>query len=143
MNKFAGITAITTTSLAIAASAIGAGVAPKTTTYAVAADAGAALTDAGVFAVEKNDQGKFRMVVDPEYTKIYYPDARKCDDSVIPLSGTEYPISRQGRFEIKDTNADVKVTWKGHWTTKTDLKGTIKISYGGCTDKRGFSGEDS
>ena len=98
----------------------------------------------GVFRVDKID-GKFHMVVDaPQYDAIYYPDAGKCHNFDIGLSGTDYPISAKGRFRIKDTREvegkDLEVDWKGHWTSKTKLAGSIKISYGNCTDKRDFTG---
>jgi hypothetical protein len=127
---------------AIAAPALGAGVKPKTGDYE-ATPQGSSAGGLGVFRVVEID-GKFHMVVDPQYSQIYYPDAGKCHSFDIGVSGTDYPISSKGKFHIEDSRPadghDIDVDWKGHWTSKSKLAGSIKISYKNCTDKRDFTG---
>ena len=143
MRKLARTAGLAAAVFTIAVPALGAGVKPKPDDYEATPKANGTVT-LGVFRVTKDEQAKFHMVVDPQYNGIYYPDAGKCDNFAVGLSGTEYPISNTGRFSINDTREiegkDMEVEWKGHWTAKTKLEGTTKISYGNCTDKRDFTG---
>ena len=55
----------------------------------------------GVFAVAK-ENGKRQIVPTEGYSGIYYPDAGKCDPYDAPLSVASVPISKSGRFKVKD-----------------------------------------
>lgn len=106
----------------------------------------------GEWAVARK-QGKRKMVPSPQYPGgIYYPDAGKCDPYDVPLTDTSVPISSKGRFHVKDKRQvvtqgggtkTITVDWKGRWTTSKRVKGTIKISFKSCTDKRSFTGQYS
>jgi hypothetical protein len=92
--------------------------------------------------------GVRKIVASATYGGIYYPDAGKCDPYNVPLKATSIRISGKGRFHIKentpvDTGHGIKkihVDWAGHWTTSKTVKGTIKLGFKNCTDKRDFTG---
>ena len=96
------------------------------------------------FAVAK-DGGKRKIVPATGLSGIYYPDAAECDPYSVPLSAASVPISKSARFRVKDEypipeGGTVKVDWKGRWTSAKRVKGTIKISFDGCTDTHDWKG---
>ena len=99
------------------------------------------------FGVGKS-KGKRFLTSPSGYSGIYHPDAGKCDPYDVPLSAAKVPVSKSGRFHVKDSYpiADgnktdvIKVDWKGHWTKAILVKGTIKISFKNCTDSRTWTG---
>ena len=119
----------------------------KTGSYIAAPDIGHGTYAQGGWDVIRED-GKRKMVASPQYTGIYYPDAGKCDPYSLPLAATSIKISKKGRFHIKEDTPvttpqgtkTVHVDWAGHWTSSRKLKGTIKLGFKKCTDKRGFTG---
>ena len=88
--------------------------------------------------VVTKDGGKRTMVADPQYGGIYYPDPGKCDHYSLPITATSVPISKSGKFHVKEadpvggTDVVVKVDWKGKWKSATKVTGTIKLASGNC-----------
>jgi hypothetical protein len=89
----------------------------------------------GEWAVAK-DGNKRQIVGSSQYGGIYYPDPGKCDNFDTPLTATSVPISQNGKFHIKETDAvggdTIKVDWKGKWKNATKVAGTIKLANGNC-----------
>ena len=121
---------------------------PKTGDYEGAPKvAGGESYSVSEFGVGK-EKGKLFLTSPSGYSGIYYPDSGKCDPYDVPLSAAKVPISKSGRFHVKDTytvtdgnkTGDIKVDWTGHWTNAIFVNGTIKISFGKCTDSRTWSG---
>jgi hypothetical protein len=98
----------------------------------------------GVWAVDK-DGGKRVMVAAPGYSGIYYPDPGKCDGYDVPISKTSVPLSKNGRFHVKETDTvpgtttDIKVDWKGKWKSATKVVGTIELASGHCHSSDEFT----
>ena len=98
----------------------------------------------GAWTVTK-DGGKRVMVASAQYNGIYYPDPGKCDNYSIPTQATSIPISKAGKFHLKETDAVagtndvVKVDWKGKWKSATKVVGTIKLSNGNCSSSNDFT----
>ena len=98
----------------------------------------------GVWAVTK-DGGKRVMVAATGYNGIYYPDPGKCDEYDLPISKTSVPISKAGKFHVKETDAvpgtttEVKVDWKGKWKSATKVVGTIELASGRCHSSEEFT----
>ena len=92
----------------------------------------------GAFAVI-NEGGKRRIVSSERYAGIYYPDLGKCDSYDVPLVTETIPVSRRGRFSIRERTpvkrGSLRVRWKGHWTKPKRVVGTLEISYKGCSSK--------
>lgn len=119
----------------------------KTGDYVLAIDDQNGGYQQGAFTV-LNEGGKRSFVADDQYSGIYYPDLGKCDDYDVPLTATSVPISKSGRFHVRDEreipDADpIKVDSKGHWTKASRVEGTIKVSSGNCSDKQPWSGARS
>ncbi len=100
----------------------------------------------GEWSVAK-DGGKLQIVPSPAYGAIYYPDPGKCDNYSLPLTTTSIPLSKNGKFHIKESDpvADtvVKVDWKGKWKSATKVVGTIKLANGNCKSSDPFTGQKS
>ena len=92
----------------------------------------------GAFAVV-NEGGKRRIVSSERYEGIYYPDLGKCDSYDVPLVTESIPVSRRGRFSVRERTpvkrGSLRVRWKGHWTKPKRVVGTLQISYRGCSSK--------
>lgn len=136
-------------SLAIACCALGS---LASTAVAVTPSAGnyraepARLTGAfslGLFAVAA--EGSRRWIVSSEsYPGVYYPDAGKCDEHEVPLVTERIPISRRGRFRVRERTpvrkGSILVVWKGTWLTPRRVRGTIRISHRRCDSKIAWVG---
>jgi hypothetical protein len=98
----------------------------------------------GAWMVSK-DGGKRVIVRAPQYNGIYYPDPGKCDNYDLPLAAETVPISKNGKFHVRETdpvpgaNVEVKVDWKGKWKSATKVVGTIKLSSGNCSSSNDFT----
>lgn len=98
----------------------------------------------GAWTVVK-DGGKRQIVASGQYNGIYYPDPGDCDEYDLPLKAASVPISKAGKFHVKETNTpsgtsiDVKVDWKGKWKSATKVVGTIKIASGNCKSSNEFT----
>lgn len=136
-------------SLAIACCALGS---PASTAAAVMPSAGdyraepAKLTGAyslGLFAVAA-DGGRRWIVSSESYPGIYYPDAGRCDDYDVPLVTERIPISRKGRFRVRERTpvrkGSILVVWKGTWVKPRRVTGTIRISHRRCDSKISWVG---
>lgn len=98
----------------------------------------------GLFTVVKED-GKQSIVASEDRTGIYYPDIGKCDNLDLPLSAVSIPVSKTGRFKIKErievTQSDsVTVRWRGHWRKPKRVIGEITIKSEGCTSTEDWKG---
>jgi hypothetical protein len=100
----------------------------------------------GAWMVSK-DGGKRVMVRAPQYNGIYYPDPGKCDSYDLPISAESVPISKDGKFHVKETDPVagtddvVKVDWKGKWKSATKVVGTIKLTSGNCKSSNDFTAQ--
>jgi hypothetical protein len=100
----------------------------------------------GAWTVTK-DGGKLVMVASAQYNGIYYPDPGKCDHYSLPIAATSVPISKAGKFHVKETdpvtgtNDEVKVDWKGKWKSATKVVGTIKLASGNCKTSNDFTAQ--
>lgn len=150
MRKLALLTALAGT-LALTAGAAVAGSgkqAVKVGSYTGAPKIKSGSYSEGEWAVARK-QGKRVMVVAPGFNGIYYPDAGKCDNYSLPITKTEVPIGKKGTFHVKEKTPvvtpqgekKVSVDWRGRWTSATKVKGTIKLGFKRCSDKRGFTGQ--
>lgn len=92
----------------------------------------------GAFAVV-NEGGKRRIVSSELYQGIFYPDLGKCDDYNVPLTAESIPITKKGRFSIRDSypvkGNSVLAVWKGSWRKPNKVVGTLKISFKDCRSK--------
>ncbi len=97
----------------------------------------------GAWTVVK-DGGKREMVASGQYSGVYYPDPGKCDTYNVPILAGSVPISKAGKFHVRDTttppgtSTKIKVDWKGKWKSATRLTGTIKIASGNCKSTNDF-----
>jgi hypothetical protein len=97
--------------------------------------------------VVAKDGGKRVMVASPEFNGIYYPDPGKCDNYSVPLTATSVPISKKGKFHVKETDpvagtdVTIKVDWKGKWKNATSVVGTIKLASGNCKTSNEYTAE--
>ena len=100
----------------------------------------------GAWTVTK-DGGKRVMVASAQYNGIYYPDPGKCDHYDLPLTATSVPISKAGKFHVRETdpvagtNDVVKVDWKGKWKSATKVVGTIQLASGNCKTSNDFTAQ--
>jgi hypothetical protein len=96
----------------------------------------------GGWVVQK-DGGKRVMVASPQYNGIYYPDPGDCDNYSLPITATSVPISKAGKFHVKESdpagNDTITVDWKGKWKSATKVVGTIKLGNGNCHSSDQFS----
>ncbi|MEZ5074917.1 MAG: hypothetical protein R2691_08820 [Solirubrobacterales bacterium] len=97
----------------------------------------------GLFAVTA-DGGRRWIVSSESYPGIYYPDAGRCDDHDVPLVSERIPISRKGRFRVRERTpvgkGSILVVWKGAWVKPRRVTGTIRISYRRCDSKIAWVG---
>ncbi len=100
----------------------------------------------GAFSVV-NEGGKRRIVSSEAVQGIFYPDTGKCDSFNVPLTAESIPISRKGRFSIRDRypvkGDSILAVWKGTWLKPKKVAGTLKIAYRGCTSKIKWVGRRS
>lgn len=101
----------------------------------------------GQFVLLK-DGGAFQMVRDPTNSAIFFPSvADDCNPYDVGLSETSYPVSKAGKFRIKEKlpiagiDDQVSIDWKGHWVDKKHLEGTIKIAFQGCSTTEPYDGK--
>jgi len=98
----------------------------------------------GAWTVVK-DGGKREIVAGGQYNGIYYPDPNECDKYNVPLSASSVPISKRGKFRVKDrltpsgTSTAIEVDWKGKWKSATKVVGTIEIASGDCRSRDDFT----
>ena len=98
----------------------------------------------GAWTVVK-DGNKRQMVASGEYNGVYYPDPNECDNLNVPLSASSVPISKRGKFRVKDrftpsgTSEEIVVDWKGKWKSATKVVGTIEIASGNCRSRNDFT----
>jgi hypothetical protein len=92
----------------------------------------------GAFAVTNNG-GKRRIVSSELLPGIFYPNLGTCDSLDLPLSTESIPISKAGKFSVRDhtavKNDSLLVVWKGHWTKPKKVTGSLTIKYKGCSSK--------
>lgn len=132
---------------AFAFAALGTGIAakrkpPKTGLYTAQPsdlESGASYGE-GSFVLTK-DAGKLVMVRNPAYSAIFFPDVGHCNPYDLGVTEASVAISKRGKFRIKEAlpiagiDEPVALDWKGHWTGRKTVEGTIKVSFKGCTDR--------
>jgi hypothetical protein len=104
----------------------------------------------GIWRVVKHN-GKTKMVSTKKNSGVYFPAAGKCANGNSKLKAKSIPVSQSGRFSIVDTRAipdgsgtsEFVVTWKGRWTSKDDVQGTIRLAFKNCSDERSWTGHRS
>src|SRR5215218_7717525 len=99
----------------------------------------------GKFSVV-NEGGKRRIVATEELSVISYPYVAKCAGALgVPLTTESIPISRKGRFSVRDVTKSngrtMTVVWKGAWYKPNRVEGTLKLTYGGCSSKIDWIGK--
>ena len=96
------------------------------------------LYQVGSFSVV-NEGGKRRIVATEALSAIAYPYQGKCDVFNNPLTAESIPVSKKGRFSIRDKTkvkgGSILVVWKGAWSKPTRVAGTLKIAFKGCSSK--------
>ena len=143
MRRAASIFAVALLALAIAGAAVAAKKPPATGDYVADLDVKGAYQQ-GAWTVVK-EGGKRQMVASGQYNGIYYPDPNECDDFNVPLSAGSVPITRAGKFRVKDRytpaggSGDIVVDWRGKWKSATKVVGTIKIAVGDCRSSDEFT----
>ena len=116
---------------------------PATGPYVADLDAGGSYGQ-GVWTVAK-EHGKRVIVATSGYSGIYYPDPGKCDHYDVPITATSVPISKNGKFHVRETDpvpgtsTEVKVDWKGKWKSATKVTGTIELASGNCHSSNGYT----
>jgi hypothetical protein len=97
----------------------------------------------GRFTVAKL-KGKRAIVPTEEFGAVYYPDANQCETFSTPLVADRIPISKRGRFKIRERTqadaGDMVVTWTGRWTAPRVVAGKIVIRYGDCVSRLRWTG---
>ena len=92
-----------------------------------------------------NEGGKRRIVGTEELSVITYPYVGKCEAFDVPLTTESIPISRKGRFSVRDVSQSngraVTVVWKGAWYKPKKVAGTLKLTYGHCSSKIDWVGK--
>ena len=98
----------------------------------------------GSFSVV-NEGGKRRIVATEQLSVITYPYIGSCEAMGIPLAAESIPISRKGRFSVRDVSKangrTVTVVWKGSWSKPRKVAGTLKLTYGDCSSKLDWVGK--
>ena len=99
----------------------------------------------GKFSVV-NEGGKRRIVATENLSVISYPYVAKCEGALgVPLATESIPISRKGRFSVRDVSKSngrtVTVVWKGAWYKPNRVEGTLKLTYGDCSSKIDWVGK--
>ena len=137
MSRVIGVLAVAVLAFGITAVAVaGKNKPPATGEYVADLDVNGTYGQGGWVVAQ--DGGKRVMVAAPQYNGIYYPDPGKCDNYSLPLTATSVPISKAGKFHVKETDPVpgtddvVKVDWKGKWKNATKVVGTIKLASGNC-----------
>jgi hypothetical protein len=137
MSRVIGVLAVAVLAFGITAVAVaGKNKPPATGEYVADLDVNGTYGQGG-WVVSK-DGGKRAIVASPQYNGIYYPDPGKCDNYSLPITATSVPISKSGKFHVKETDpvagtdVEVKVDWKGKWKSATKVVGTIKLASGNC-----------
>lgn len=97
----------------------------------------------GVFSMVKQG-AKRRIVASERFAGIFYPDAGECDDLDVALSAESIPVSRAGRFHVREKTptdeGSVRVNWKGHWSKPGIVAGAITIRHAGCRSTHRWRG---
>lgn len=111
---------------------------PRTGLYEAAPAKPAGVYQLGTFAVVV-EGGKRRIVAAEGYDGIYYPDAGRCDGYEVPLVTERIPITRRGRFVVRERTpvrkGSLRVVWKGAWKKPGRLTGKLRISHRRCESK--------
>lgn len=116
---------------------------PATGDYTADLDVNGTYSQGGWTVIK--DGGKRQIVASAQYNGIYYPDPGECDDYSLPLTATSIPISKNGKFHVKEsdpvpgTSTVIKVDWKGKWKSATKVVGTIKLANGNCHSSNEFT----
>lgn len=146
MRRVASILAVALTAFGIAEVADGAkNKPPATGDYQADLAINGTYSQGGWTVVKEG--GKRQIVASGQYNGIYYPDPGECDNYSLPLKAASVPISKRGKFHIKETNSpsgtsvEIKVDWKGKWKSATRVVGTIKIASGNCKSSNDFTAE--
>lgn len=149
MNRLIGVFAVVVLAFGITAVAIaGKNKPPATGDYTADLADFTGTYGQGAWTVSK-DGGKRVMVPSSAYNGIYYPDPGKCDKYSLPITATSVPISKAGKFHVKEsdpvtgTDVVVKVDWKGKWKSATKVVGTIKLASGNCKTANDFTAQKS
>jgi hypothetical protein len=144
MRRLASILAVALAALGVAEVADGAkGKPPATGDYQADLDINGTYSQGGWTVVK--EAGKRRIVASGQYNGIYYPDPGECDNYSLPLKAASVPISKSGKFHVKETNSpggtsvEIEVDWKGKWKSATRVVGTIKIASGNCSSSNDFT----
>lgn len=144
MRRLASILAVALAVLGVAEMAVGAkNKPPATGDYQADLDINGTYSQGGWTVVK--DGGKRQIVASGQYNGIYYPDPGECDKYSLPLKAASVPISKSGKFHIKETNTpggtsvEIQVDWKGKWKSATKVVGTIKIASGNCSSSNEFT----
>jgi hypothetical protein len=97
----------------------------------------------GTFAVLA-EGGKRRIVAAEGYGGIYYPDAGKCDGYEVPLATERIPVTRRGRFVVRERTpvrkGSIRVVWKGTWKKPGRVTGKLRISHRRCHSRIRWAG---
>jgi len=111
---------------------------PRAGLYEAAPAKPAGVYQLGTFAVVA-EGGRRRIVAAEGYEGIYYPDAGRCDGYEVPLVTERIPITRRGRFAVRERTpvrkGSLRVVWKGTWKKPGRLAGKLRISYRRCESK--------
>jgi hypothetical protein len=146
VSRVVGVLAVVVLALGITAIAVaGKSKPPATGDYQADLDINGTYQQGG-WTVTK-DGGKRVMIASTQYNGIYYPDPGDCDKYNIPINAESVPISKAGKFHVKEsdpisgTDTVVKVDWKGKWKSATQVVGTIKLASGNCKSTNEFTGQ--
>jgi hypothetical protein len=130
---------------AVAVAVAGSHKPPATGDYQADLDVNGTYSQGGWTVIK--DGGKRMIVASAQYNGIYYPDPGDCDNYSLPITATSVPLSKSGKFHVKETDpvagtsTEIKVDWKGKWKSATKVVGTIKLANGNCKSSNPYTAE--